>query len=231
MEQVQHCHHQPRKKATAKTNVTISVVIHVLLFAGGAYWAAREGVLGSKLKELSVRMVPKEKKPEEPKKQEETLKKAEEVKREIQTAKSTVPAQKLNLPAVVNAPAAPPPVAGGFTIGPGDLGDVGAGNGDAIGHYKQQVETALRLVWERPENIQDMSYVAEVEMRVDAKGKIAGYDWKKGSGNQRWDDSVKKAIASTKNISSAPPKGFPDKFTVKFDVTSSTTEPLVSRAD
>ena len=69
MEPIQHTHHASRKKNSARVNVTISVVIHALLFALGAYWAAHEGVLGKKLQELSVGLLPKEKKLE-PKKEE-----------------------------------------------------------------------------------------------------------------------------------------------------------------
>src|SRR5947209_20448315 len=64
MEPIQHSHYQPRKKNSAKVNVTISLVIHGLIFAAGAYWAAHEGVLGKKLQELSVGLIPKEKKPD-----------------------------------------------------------------------------------------------------------------------------------------------------------------------
>src|SRR2546422_38353 len=61
MEPIQHAHHTPRKKNSAKVNFTISIVIHAVLFALGAYWAAHEGVLGKKLQELSVGLLPKEK--------------------------------------------------------------------------------------------------------------------------------------------------------------------------
>jgi len=53
---------------------------------------------------------------------------------------------------------------------------------------------------------------------------------KKGSGDKSWDDSVRKALASVKVINRAPPKGFPEKVMVRFDVLPA-TEPLVSRAD
>ena len=99
---------------------------------------------------------------------------------------------------------------------------------DPIAFYKQQVETALRSRWTRPEGVADIDFVAEVEMRVDAQGKITGYDWKKGSGNQPWDASVKKALVGA--INRPPPSGFPDKFVVRFDVQPA-TEPLMSRAD
>src|SRR5260221_5438805 len=113
MEPFQHSHHQPRKKNTAKVNVTISLVIHGLIFAAGAYWAAHEGVLGKKLQALSVLMVPKEKKPEEAKKPEtktETAKKVEEAK-PVEAKNIAPPPKFVPPPAAVDAVAsAPTPV-------------------------------------------------------------------------------------------------------------------------
>ena len=57
-------------------------------------------------------------------------------------------------------------------------------------------------------------------MSIDPDGRVTGYRWLKGSGNARWDDSVKHALAQTKAISRPPPKGFPGKFLVRFDVES-----------
>ena len=179
--------------------------------------------LGKKLQALSVLMVPKEKKPEEKKEvKTETAKKVEEVK-PVETVKNLPPPPKfVPPPDVVQSAAAPPAaVVGTFSFNQGEIDD-------AIGLYKQQVESILRTRWERPEGVKDNDFVAEVEMRVDAKGNISGYDWKKRSGDQRWDDSVKKALAGA--INRPPPKDFPDKFLVRFDV-EPVTEPLISRAD
>jgi len=116
-------------------------------------------------------------------------------------------------PAVVEGAAAPPPAVsiGDFVIDPDAITTT-----DPIGFYKQQVESVLRSRWERPAGVKDNDFTAEVEMRVDAKGNISGYEWKKGSGDQRWDDSVKKALAGA--INRSPPKNFPEKFLVRFDV-------------
>src|SRR5258707_820483 len=183
MEQFQHSHHQPRKKNSARVNVTISLVIHGLIFAAGAYWAAHEGVLGKKLQALSVLVVPKEKKADEAKKPEaktETVKKADEVK-PADPAKN-IPPPKVFVPppaAVVGAAAPPPAVSiGDFVIDPDAITTT-----DPIGFYKQQVESVLRSRWERPPGVKDNDFTAEVEMRVDAKGNISGYEWKKDSGD------------------------------------------------
>src|SRR5262249_16417786 len=142
-----------------------------------------------------------------------------ETKQPEQTAKAAPPPPKVFVPPPTAVEAAvPPPVTldGIFTT------DTIVG-GDAISNYKQQVETQLRARWERPSNVTDVDFVAEVEMRIDTQGKIIGYDWKKGSGNTAWDNSVKKALANGA-INRSPPKGFPDKFVVRFDV-QETTEP------
>jgi len=47
-----------------------------------------------------------------------------------------------------------------------------------------------------------------------------------GSGDARWDNSVKSAVAQVKAISKPPPKNFPDKFVVRFDVETAPVEGL-----
>ena len=61
MEQMSHAR-STRKKTTAKSSVTVSVIIHGLIFLAGAYWAAHEGMLGQKMKDLSATIMDKEKK-------------------------------------------------------------------------------------------------------------------------------------------------------------------------
>jgi len=58
---------QRRKRNSSKINLTISFVVHGILIFVIFFFAAREGMLGKKLKEITVTMVPKEKKPEPPK--------------------------------------------------------------------------------------------------------------------------------------------------------------------
>ena len=43
-------------------------------------------------------------------------------------------------------------------------------------------------------------------------------DWKKTSGNARWDASVRAALAATTSISRQPPTNFPPRILVRFDV-------------
>lgn len=219
-----------KKKSTVKTNIIIAVVVHVLMAVAGVFWAAHEGMLGAKLQNLAVFMVPKDKKADEPKKVEKVEAKKAEQPKTLQEAKAAVAAPPKFVPPTGSgvAVAAPPPAVSIPNFG--DLSDLNGGGGDPIALYKQQVEAVLRTRWERPASVQDLQFVAEAEMSVDKAGKILGYEWKKGSGNEPWDASVKKALASSRAISRPPPNGFPEKFTVRFDVQPS-TEPLISRAD
>jgi len=234
MEPIQHAHTTRRKQNSAKVDLTISLVVHVLIFVAGAYWAAHEGVLGKKLQELSVILVPKEKKPEETKKAEpkvEQVKKLDQPKA-VEQAKASPAATKAVAPppppADLAAAAPPPAVLPSFSFSDGAREVLTSD--DPVVLYKYQLETALRSKWERPTDVEDITYVAEAEMAVASSGQILGYEWKKGSGDKSWDDSVRKALASVKAINRAPPKGFPEKVIVRFDVLPA-TEPLVSRAD
>src|SRR5581483_11429618 len=57
---------QRRKRNSSKINLTISAIFHGVLVLAILYFAAKEGMLGKKMKELAVTML-KEKKPEPPK--------------------------------------------------------------------------------------------------------------------------------------------------------------------
>ena len=88
--------------------------------------------------------------------------------------------------------------------------------------YKGFVEYSLRSHWKRPDGIADDNFVAEVELTIDADGRILNYALVKKSGNTAWDESVKKAIAQTETVGRMPPKGFPEKILVRFDVQAPT---------
>ena len=48
-----------RKTNSSKVNLTISLIFHSLLVLAIVFFAAREGMLGKKLKEITVTMAPK----------------------------------------------------------------------------------------------------------------------------------------------------------------------------
>jgi TonB family protein len=223
---------QQRKKAnSSRVNLTISFIFHGVLILVVFFFAAREGMLGKKLKQLSVTMT-REKKPEPPKERPREAK--------AETPKPEGPAAKVNVPppkavaavapppmATVAAPAAAPAAASlpafEFNDGAKEVQTLS----DANGIYKALVEHFLRSRWERPEDIADEAYVAEIELSVDPKGRVTDSRWLRGSGDKRWDDSVRRVIAQAKTISRPPPKGFPEKFLVRFDVETSRTEPVL----
>jgi TonB family protein len=84
--------------------------------------------------------------------------------------------------------------------------------------YKGLLESTLRFNWDRPKDVDDHTNVAEVEVAVDQTGTITSPVWKKTSGHKQWDESVRAAIASTSKVSRPPPRNFPPRVVVRFDV-------------
>ena len=222
---------QRTKRNSSKINLTISFIFHGLLILVVFFFAAREGLVGKKLKQLAVTMVPKEKKPEPPKEKPAAPK--PETAKADPTPKTAIPQPKMDTaaappPSAVDAAPSVAPAAASlpafeFSDGAKAVQTIS----DPNGIYKALIEHSLRSRWNRPEDMADETYVAEVEISVDAKGKVTESRWLKGSGNKRWDDSVKEVIAQTRTISRPPPKGFPQQFLVRFDVETSRTEPVI----
>ena len=216
---------QRKKRNSSKVNLLISFIFHTLIVLVMFYFAARQGLLGKQMKKIAVEMV-KEKPPEKPKEPEkpkvETAKmetpKVVEKPKEMEEAKAAPP------PSTVAPPTVAPPAAelpsfefeGGKTV---------ESSSDPVQLYKGAVEYALRSKWQRPDNIADDSYVAEVEVAVDRKGQISDPVWKKASGNQLWDNSVRQAVAAVKEMDRPPPTNFPPQILVRFDVQAE-TEPI-----
>ncbi|MDB6015879.1 MAG: putative TonB-dependent receptor [Pedosphaera sp.] len=221
---------QRRKKNSAKINLTFSVIFHAVILFFIGFWAAHEGVLGNKLREITVAIVPKEKlpEPEKPPPPKVEPPKVEPPKVEEPPKMVEAPPQPEIAPAAAAGGPAVAPAADSlpdFAFGDGAK-VVETGTNAAVSYYRSAVEYALRSNWDRPTDMDDYGFSAEVEVRVDPAGRIIGTDWKKGSGNPRWDDSVKKAIAATKSINRPQPKDFPGKFIIRFDVLP-TTEPVM----
>jgi TonB family protein len=218
---------QRRKRNSSRVNLTISAIFHTVLIGAVVFFAAREGILGNKLKQITVTMVPKEKKPEPPKEKPpepkvEPPKPVEPPKAVVTAAPAKVepvaPPPATEAPAVAPAPVTLP----AFEFNDGAHEVISVSDPNTL--YKGLIEHALRSRWQRPEDITDDKFVAEVDLTVDATGRLTGYTWLKGSGNARWDASVKAALAATTQVSRPPPKGFPSTFVVRFDVESSQTE-------
>ncbi len=72
----------------------------------------------------------------------------------------------------------------------------------------------------------DDDYVAEVRVAVDSDGQISHLKWLKGSGNTRWDESVRRALAAVTQMDRPPPTNFPPQVVIRFDVQQE-TEPVL----
>ena len=206
-----------KKRNSSKVNLMISFALHALIVAVALYFAARQGLLGKQLKKISIEMV-KEKPPEKPKEPEkpktEEPPKAEPSR--VETAKAAE-APKVTSSPVVAPPSVAPPSAEmpAFEFEGGKAVETSS---DPVHLYRSYMEYTLRSKWQRPDNIADDSYVAEVEVSVDRAGQISKPEWKKGSGDKPWDDSVRQVFKVVNNMDRPPPTNFPSRVTVRFDV-------------
>ena len=217
---------QYKKKNSSKVNLTISFVFHAVLIGGLLYFAAREGLIGKKLQKIAVEMV-KEKQPEKPKEQEKP--KVEPPK--METAKNEPPKYEEPKPAAAQAEA-PPVVAPPSVDVPSfefEGGKAVNSESDPVQLYKGYMEYSLRSKWNRPEDIDDANYVADVAVSVDTSGNLNHIQWQKGSGNSRWDQSVRDVFKVVQNIDRRPPTNFPAQVTIRFDVQTEPTEPVMTQ--
>ena len=200
-----------KKRNSSKVNLLISFVFHALLVVVLLYFAARSGVLGHKMQNLTVSLVktpPKPKPPlPPPKEPPKEPPKVVAAPKPVEEAKAAPP------PSPVVAP--PAAVLPSFGFSGGAAVDTSS---DPVQIYKGALEYAFRSKWDRPENMDDDSYVAEVRVSVARDGEIEDPEWKKGSGNSIWDASVRKAIAAVKSMDRPPPTNFPPQVTIRFDV-------------
>ncbi len=212
---------QRKSRNSSKVNLLISLAFHGVIVIALIYFAARQGLLGKQLRKIAVEMV-KEKTPEKPK---EPDKPKEETPRVEAPKLAAVPkaeppreVSQAPPPSTVETPpaVAPPPVdVGSFVF---DGGKAVETSSDPVQIYKGLVEYSLRSRWNRPDDLDDRSFAAEVEVSVDHSGLISNPVWKKGSGDTRWDNSVRQAIARSKGVSRSPPTNFPPRVVVRFDV-------------
>ena len=215
---------QPRKKSnSSKVNLLISFAFHALLVIVLLYLAAREGLLGKQLKKISIQMVketPPPKPPEPPK---------------VEPPKMEPP--KVEPPKVVELPrVAAPPVVAPPVVAPAaaelpsfdfDGGKVVETSSDPVQLYKGFVEYALRSKWNRPDNVADDNYVAEIELTIDRTGRITDTSLKRSSGDTQWDQSVQQVFSVVKNIDRPPPTNFPSRIVIRFDVQSEETQSIM----
>ena len=216
---------QPKKvQNSSKVNLTISAVVHGAIIVGMIYFAARQGYLGKKIKEITVYKVEKEKQPEKPPE-----------KAKVEPPKE-IP-RPTEMPKVADAPKqAAPPTMAPPVVAPAanDVQDFVFNDGakavnsesDPVQLYKGYMEYTLRSKWNRPDNLADDAFVAEVAVNVDKQGNISQSKWLKGSGDAKWDASVKEVFKLVSNIDRRPPTNFPPNVTIRFDV-QELTEPVL----
>jgi hypothetical protein len=216
---------KPRKvKNSSRVNLMISFGFHAVLVLVLFYFAAREGLLGKKLNKIAVQMI-KEKPPEKPKQPEPP--KIEPPKVEppkIETPK-IVEAPKVQAPPVVAPPVVAPPNSElpSFEFGGGKAVETSS---DPVQLYKGYLEYVLRQKWNRPDDEADDDFVAEVVVSVDRQGNIENPTWLKGSGDEKWDATVKQVFNAVKSFDRPPPTNFPPRVTIRFDVQEE-TEPVL----
>lgn len=208
---------QVRKtRNSSKTNLIISLVFHSALVIVVLYLAGRNGLLGTTIQNTLAVKTEKEK-PEPPKKEEKKIEppKIDEPKITtvpVQTPTVTAPTQANMAP----APAAPPPVdVPSFDIGNGDT----VVDADPTTVYKGLIQSKFFKKWHPPGDLSDKKdLVTDVQMTLDASGRISNTRLTRTSGNQQWDNTVRQAIAEVAEVGQKPPKGFPSQVTVRFDV-------------
>ena len=216
--------HQRKKKNSSKVNLTISFIFHAVLVGAMLYFAARQGWLGKSIQKISVNMV-KEKPPEKPKEPEKP--KVEPPKETPKSEQPKVAEAKPAAAPVMAPPVVAPPNADvpSFEF---DGGKAVNAESDPVQLYKGYLEYQLRSKWNRPDNMEDDKYVAEVAVNVDKQGDIRQTQWLKGSGNDKWDQSVKDVFKQVQSIDRRPPTNFPPQVTVRFDVETE-TEPVMTQ--
>lgn len=225
----------PRKRRnSSRVNLAISFTFHGLIILALVFFAAREGLLGTELRKIAVEMV-KEKPPEKPKEPKPELEPEPIIEEPTPAPVVAQPTEAPPREVVAEAPppsgiAAPPAVAPAIAQLPSfhfEGGKAVQSSSDPVQIYRQLVEYTLRSHWNRPTDLEDRYFVAEVEVGVDSSGRIQESVWKRGSGNARWDDSVRQSVARTTSISRPPPAEFPSRVLVRFDVVDEVPEPLL----
>ena len=217
---------QPRKpRNSSKVNLAISVTFHTVLVLALFYMAAREGFLGKQLQKISVEMV-KEKPPEKPKEPEKPKVEPPKIESPKAETPKLVEAAPPSASVAVTAPPAVAPPAADLPSLEFEGGKAVETSSDAVQVYKGFLEYALRSKWNRPDDLADDNYMAEVDIAVSRAGDVSDPIWRKNSGDPKWDESVRKVFAAVNRLDHPPPTNFPSRVTIRFDVQGE-TEPVL----
>lgn len=217
---------QPKKKKnSSRANLIISTIFHAILLGLLFYFAARSGILGKKVQTITTTLI-HEKKPELPKPKPEPPK--------VEPPKIEPP--KIEAPKMETAKAPPPAAAPVVAPPPADVpgfdfegGKTVETSSDPVQLYKGYMEYTLRQKWNRPEDMADENYAAEVAVNVGRQGDIQQTQWVKGSGNAKWDQTVKDVFKAVSSLDRPPPTNFPASVIIRFDVQEEETEPVMTQ--
>src|SRR5450432_2390148 len=107
-------------------------------------------------------------------------------------------APKVQAPPVVAPPVVAPPNSElpSFEFGGGKTVETSS---DPVQLYKGYLEYVLRQKWNRPDAESDDNFTTEVDVSVDRKGNIENTTWLKGSGDAKWDETVRQVFNVVKN--------------------------------
>ncbi len=216
---------QRHKHRQSKTSIIVSVVFHVVIVTLVAWLAARKGMFGEKVQKEIEAMEQEAKKPdpEKPKEQPKPeVVKVEDAKPTVTPTTTPVPVTDPtplpgNVPPAVDAPNASDVPEMFIPAAP-----TGPVITDKIERYRAVIQGAYLAVWDKPPGPDDANYAADVEISVDSRGRISDPKFIKGSGDSKWDATVKDALAKVKEVGEAPPDKFPQRFTVRFDTITDT---------
>ena len=171
-------------------------------------------MLGKKMKSIAVTMISKSK-PEEPAKP-----KVEQHR--VEVPNPIVPANqpKVQQNVQISSPpstisAAPAPVNLPLVSFSDGAKEVLTSN-DPIQLYKAYIEFLIKGKWEIPAN---KSFETMVDININERGEILKTEVASDNGDVEWTRSIKNAISNVK-LSRLPPKGFPLKFKIRFDMVS-----------
>jgi len=213
---------EPPRRRSFNSGLLVSLVFHIVVIGLLAWFAAREGMLGQPLKQITVRLLP----PPAPDQPPPPEKPKPEPPKELSApvAQPAPPKTSLPVPAPIPTPL-PEPSAPAPAPAPAEMPALAFNGGqtvqtetDPAALYRSYLEFSLRSRWNRPTDMADERFMAEIEVAVDAAGRISNPRWKRKSPNPRWDASVMDAIAQTPRLDRPPPAGFPLRVTVRFDV-------------
>jgi len=85
----------------------------------------------------------------------------------------------------------------------------------ALQNYGYQLNRRLNQAWIKPENLSGINLIVEVKFNVSSSGQISNIQFRPGSGNAAFDESVRAAFARV-GSGGATPTGKSHTFTLTF---------------